>query len=879
MKNGQEDIALHFQFFDRLWTFYQANKTQIRRTYKDPTRRFLDFNDQEKNDRKVFLRRPQFEALEMYVFLKEYLGNEQVSTVFAKWFNKTGPFSGMKEEISFSDARQGSLFSDATASNFKSVYDYYKKYAENYPNYIYALTMGVGKTILMATCIFYEFLLSYKYPKDPRFCHNAVVFAPDLTVRQSLREIQTFDRSLVIPPEYVSILNANLKFHYLQENAGGAKVTLNTIDGSDFNLVITNTQKVILKKKNKERLGVESLLNDTPIETAGPASDLIKEIYNDENIKDEGDLISNQRFQKLARLSQLGVYVDEAHHMFGSELEKSLLSSGADKTSLRNTINYLAGKLDQAGSRVVGCYNYTGTPYVKHQMLPEVVDYYGLKQAIHDGYLKKVEIKGFDNVRDEQFLRTALTAFFQTYGGKVYENGLTPKMAIFGAQDSEITDIVKPIVEKVLSELGVSSDTILVNIGDETVTHQSDINDFNNLDVPGSQGNKKQVILLVNKGKEGWNCRSLFMVAMFRSPDSRVFVLQATMRCLRKITDTQQKALVFLSQDNYTILDEELTNNFGISIKEVNEAGQAEKETIEVRVVMPIRTIQISELRHDYSLIAKNPVSPIDFGLSSLDLEPYKSRVRTKVDLGSNRSEIVQEIRGEHNIQYSEIMIVAEISRYLNMSCLKIENVINNCVDGVDLLITYVSSYNQILYDVVIPKVFSYFFDVKEAVASTTKEVPLLKEPENADHYSYKALKSLVEGRFDGLYDKYKDISFHADNYCFDSKPERDYFLDRLMNAQKFGIKHIYFTGMFTSDSNGLSIQYIDPESNSIRNYYPDFVIEYNDGHTDLIEVKGDNKIDDKVVQAKAEAAERLAKVCKMHYLMIKSSDIESGNI
>ena len=30
-----------------------------------------------------------------------------------------------------------------------------KKYKEEYPNYIYALTMGLGKTILMATCIFY----------------------------------------------------------------------------------------------------------------------------------------------------------------------------------------------------------------------------------------------------------------------------------------------------------------------------------------------------------------------------------------------------------------------------------------------------------------------------------------------------------------------------------------------------------------------------------------------------------------------------------------------------------------------------------------------------------------------------------------------------
>ena len=81
-----------------------------------------------------------------------------------------------------------------------------KKYREEYPNYIYALTMGLGKTILMATCIFYEFLLANKYPRDKRFCHNALVFAPDKTVLQSLREIMTFDKTKVVPPEYARVL-------------------------------------------------------------------------------------------------------------------------------------------------------------------------------------------------------------------------------------------------------------------------------------------------------------------------------------------------------------------------------------------------------------------------------------------------------------------------------------------------------------------------------------------------------------------------------------------------------------------------------------------------------------------------------------------------
>jgi len=73
-------------------------------------------------------------------------------------------------------------------------------------------------------------------------------------------------------------------------------------------------------------------------------------------------------------------------------------------------------------------------------------------------------------------------------------------------------------------------------------------------------------MLLVNKGREGWNCRSLFGVALYREPRSRIFVLQATMRCLRSIGDAQQSGQVYLSAENRLILEEELQQNFHISV-------------------------------------------------------------------------------------------------------------------------------------------------------------------------------------------------------------------------------------------------------------------------------------------------------------------------
>ena len=69
--------SLDFAFFNFLWQFYQSNRGAIRSHYKELTRKFLDFNNPEKNP-KAFLRQPQFEALEVYIFLKEFLGNAKV---------------------------------------------------------------------------------------------------------------------------------------------------------------------------------------------------------------------------------------------------------------------------------------------------------------------------------------------------------------------------------------------------------------------------------------------------------------------------------------------------------------------------------------------------------------------------------------------------------------------------------------------------------------------------------------------------------------------------------------------------------------------------------------------------------------------------------
>lgn len=863
-----------FAFFNFLRQFYLQNKGRIRNRYKDLTKKFLDYNDKSKYV-SAYLREPQFEALEIYVFLKEFCNNPQIYDLFDKWYKREGDFAA--ETVYTVNAGNGMQLSfyDSAAVNYKAVFDSMRSVATSYPNYIYALTMGLGKTVLMATCIFYEFLLANKYPKDTRYCHNALVFAPDKTVLQSLREIVTMKKELVVPNEYCRVLDQNIKFHFLDDTG----ITLNTLDNSDFNIIISNTQKIIKKRVHKEKTPIEKLLemSNTPPEDG--ASDIISSVlssvYNEENTRDEGELLSNQRFEKLTRLEQLGIYVDEAHHLFGGDLQKSM-------NSLRLTINELAAALNKSGTRVVACYNYTGTPYLENSVLPEVVYSYGLKDAIANKYLKDVDIKGYDNVKSDTFLKTVIEDFWATYGGKLYE-GLSPKLAIFGATIDEVVNEIRPAVERVLSELGIPLDKILINTGDEKITKDNDIKAFNDLDVVDSLGSQKQFILLCNKGREGWNCRSLFGVALFRSPKSTVFVLQATMRCLRQITGDQQKAIVRLSKENMDILNAELTKNFRVSIDDISNSGDGKhKEVYQVRLLKPKKLV-LKHISHKYHLEEKDYSAPIDFRLDSIDYDKYDTHVYEKQSLADERiiKKEAVDLGGSHT--YTPYMLVAEISRYLNITCLLAERILTESVDGIGKIAETVSKYNNILGDVIVPTIFNALYEVTCETISEEKQVDLLQMPEGKEAYEFLALPELVETDDDAQFAQadtfgkmFREKSFHTDKYCFDSKPEKECFLQYIFSDR---VKEVYFTGMFTSKYNGLAIQYIDPETNAIRSYYPDFITTLNDGTIQIIEVKGDNKIDDTIVLAKAAAAREMASASKMEYLMLVGSRVMQEKI
>lgn len=888
---------IDFPFYRIMWQFYVNNKKEIKKSYTKLTRDILSNAAPDKDNPNSFLRKPQYEAFEMYVFLKEYLGNPRLADLFEDW-HKNKMVNGANENagvpFTFENSRfyEDGLFSIIDTTNRDTLFAFFeqlKDLRQEYANYIFALTMGTGKTILMALCIFYEFLLAHKYPHDERFCHNALVLAPDTTVLQSLKEIQTFDKAKVFTEKYANELDSIIKFHFLDEDG----VVLSTMDGSDYNLIISTAQKIILKKKHKEESAQNLLFQDS-------WQDAIKDNPNADlyMLDDESELMANQRYQKLTRLKQLGIYVDEAHHAFGKSLKSDMLDR-TKETSLRLTIDGLVQELDAAGTKVVACYNFTGTPYIENRLMPEVVYEYGLKEAIDSGYLKKTFIDDYANVQTQSFVTNAIESFIKQHRNEKgvwnrYENML-PKMALFATTIDELNNELRPALETALRRFDISEDAILVNVGDDKLTKQDDLREFLKLDAAES---KKQFILLVGKGKEGWNCRSLFSVALFRKPKSTIFVLQATMRCLRSITETQQTGQIFLSTENLSILQDELNKNFKVSVDDLKGKDNSNKKVrhIYVREKVPVKMI---EQTYEYKITELKPGEFTLFGNGSgFDFEKYRRTKSTHSLSNIDSASIRKEVDSSDERTFTEYSLVAELSLYLTQheidnetgertrrwSPVQIRKLLDHCKDGIDDILKKVNYANAILYDWVVPKLFKQIYAItyekgekKEIIKWLTKDPP--KNPDGTDGcynlnfdddlYVEETAPHFCEYNQNSKNKDHAGVSFNLSGYGFDSNSEKNFFMRNLFNNKD--IKHIWFTGMLTNGQSDFYVHYIDPELNKLRSYYPDFLVELNDGKFYIVEIKGENLIDKASTQAKVQYAKQMYSASGLEYVFIPS--------
>ena len=434
-------------------------------------------------------------------------------------------------------------------------------YGVSYADYLFSLPMGAGKTFLMAAIICLDLYFAQNEPKNPAFAHNFLLMVPSAlksSILPSLKTIENFDPARVLPEPAASAIRKILRFEILDQAKSGSKsnkarnpnaqkiAQYQPFDDLMGLVLVTNAEKVVLDK----------VTLDSATGTLIPLTD------------EEEKQAENELRHFIGKLPHLQILIDEVHHVT------------KDENKLRGVVNRWASQ-----GNINSVLGFSGTPYVsppqKWEVAPDVsvkfgqitntVYYYPLIRAVRT-FLKKPQIKTYDKLTPGEIVGHGVDEFLKKYGDTVYENGAIAKLAIYCGTIKRLEEEIYPI----LLEKGIADDAILkyysaANKDAYKLAPDADLQ-WRNLDTSLS---RKRFILLVQIGKEGWDCRSLTGVVLSQSGDCPTnMVLQTGCRCLRQMDAPTNTAGIWLNQKNADILDKQLKEEQHTSIDEINQAGK-----------------------------------------------------------------------------------------------------------------------------------------------------------------------------------------------------------------------------------------------------------------------------------------------------------------
>lgn len=531
------------------------------------------------------LRDTQVEAIETYLFLKIKGENKPLWQLFSEgFFIKNTDLS----KIDINEAARSYLSENINAF---ALFDFCRQKNENgtyipelekiikrdpsildydsiiksifynidYTDYLMSLPMGAGKTYLMAAFIYLDLYFANNEPENKAFSHNFLVLIPSglkSSIVPSLRTIQNFDPSWVLPEPSAGELKRILEFDILDEQ---------------------KTSKKSNKARNPNAQKVNACLpNPFGHVFVVNAEKVILEAF-DEQIKLELEEkeTSNDLKRLLGLIPNLSLFIDEVHH------------AATDDIKLRQAVNYWNDK-----GNITTVVGFSGTPYLqsaekikagdyefKFSQITNTVYYYPLVTAIRK-FLKTPKVKIGQNLDRYQIIKQGIEDFDTQYKNKVYENGTIAKVAIYCSNIEVLEEEVYPFLT---GELKINPNEILrFHKGNKEYPQPEGSElEFRSLDLPIS---KKRYILLVQVGKEGWDCPSLTGVILSQKGDSpQNMVLQTSCRCLRQVDKGREEtALIWLNKDNADTLNKQLKQEQNTSIEELNSTRRTGKpETID----------------------------------------------------------------------------------------------------------------------------------------------------------------------------------------------------------------------------------------------------------------------------------------------------------
>lgn len=424
----------------------------------------------------------------------------------------------------------------------------------SYPDYLFSIPMGAGKTYLMAALIYLNLYFALAEPDNPIFAHNFILFVPSglkSSIVPSLRDIQNFNPLWILPDPIASQLKNLIQYEWLQEsssasksnivkNPNARKISMQVAKPNLMGLVaVTNAEKVILDRVDK----------DFNIDAS-----ILKSLPEEERKEYEATLQANELRDQIGLIPGLCILIDEVHHASDDQKLRKVVNKWMEQSNFNSVLGFSGTpNMDPAAKIKI-----TDELSVKCTQYANVVTFYPLIKGI--GNFLKIPVVRHSNLDSTEIISRGLREFFSSYADTVYSNGTSAKVAVYAPSIAVLEEVIYPVAYAVCAELGINpTETILkYHKGNSSYKVDEDAQfEFSTLDSPLS---KKRIILLVGIGREGWNCKSLTGVILSqRNACSQNMVLQISCRCLREVDNAHtETALIWLNKFNAEKLNQQL---------------------------------------------------------------------------------------------------------------------------------------------------------------------------------------------------------------------------------------------------------------------------------------------------------------------------------
>lgn len=462
----------------------------------------------------------------------------------------------------------------------------------NYPDYLFSIPMGAGKTYLMSALIYLNLYFALSEPDNPIFAHNFILFVPSglkSSIVPSLRDIQNFNPLWILPDPVASQLKNLIQYEWLQEsssasksnivkNPNARKISMHTANPNLMGLVaVTNAEKVIL-----DRVDYNFNIEDS----------LLKSLPEEERKEYEATRQANELREQIGKIPGLCILIDEVHHASDDQKLRKVVNKWMEQSNFNSVLGFSGTPNMDPASKIM----ITDDLSVKCTEYANVVTYYPLIKGIGN-FLKTPTVR-HANLDSNEIINRGLHEFFERYSDTVYSNGASAKVAVYAPSIAILEEEIYPAACSVCAEMGINpAESILkYHKGNSTYKVDEDAQfEFATLDLPTS---KKQIVLLVGIGREGWNCKSLTGVILSqRNSCPQNMVLQISCRCLREIDYARKEtALIWLNKFNADKLNQQLKEQQYTTITEFG--GKKSDDLVSIR---------------RYSRMDKLKLPPIDY--------------------------------------------------------------------------------------------------------------------------------------------------------------------------------------------------------------------------------------------------------------------------